>query len=246
MRRLLWLLYQPYKLLVFVPLLMLSTAFFGGLVLVLLMILDARRVSFVCGVGWARLNAWLTPMLVRVSGRENIDPKQSYVVVSNHQSHYDVLVLYGWLGVDFKWVMKQELRKVPGLGAACEALGHIFIDRSSRNAAVATIEAAKNRITGGTSVVFFPEGTRSRDGQLGAFKKGAFRMACDLGVPILPVTILGTRTILPPETKDLFPGRARMIIHPPVPVDDSDDEDLTALIERVRTVISAPLESPSA
>ncbi len=79
-------------------------------------------------------------MLVKVHGRENINPQQSYVIVSNHQSHYDVFVLYGWLGIDFKWVMKQELRKVPGLGIGCEKVGHIFIDRSNTERAFSITE----------------------------------------------------------------------------------------------------------
>ncbi len=147
--------------------------------------------------------AWVTPMRVSVEGRENLDPKQSYVLVSNHQSQYDIFLLYGWLGVDFKWVMKKELRKVLGIGVACDRLGHIFIDRSNHAAALATLETAKERIVDGTSVIFFPEGTRSRDGQLKKFKKGAFRMAVDLGLPILPLTVTGTRDVLPAGTSDL-------------------------------------------
>jgi 1-acyl-sn-glycerol-3-phosphate acyltransferase len=112
--------------------------------------------------------------------------------------------------------MKKELRGIPGLGASCERMGHIFVDRSSALAATRTLEAARDRATEGASVLFFPEGTRSPDGALGAFKRGAFRMALDLGLPILPMTIIGTRTILPPGSRDLRPGRARLIIHPPI------------------------------
>ena len=95
-------------------------------------------------------------MSVNVTGRENIDPQQSYVVVANHQSLYDVFVLYGFLGIDFKWVMKQEMRSVPGLGIGCERMGHIFVDRSNVQAAMASIKAAESKIRNGTSVVFFP------------------------------------------------------------------------------------------
>ena len=89
--------------------------------------------------------------------------KQSYVIVSNHQSQYDILLMYGWLGTDFRWVMKKELRRVPVLGLACEKLGHIYVDRSDSAAAVASLNAARKKLVNGTSVVFFPEGTRSRD-----------------------------------------------------------------------------------
>ena len=233
-------LYKIYAWLVFAPLLGLSTVFFGTAAVVLLFFLKPRLVSALCGKNWARVNSFVTPMRVTVIGRENVDPSQSYVIVSNHQSQFDIFVLYGWLNIDFKWVMKKELRKVPAIGIACERLGHIYVDRSNREAALASINMAKQRIVDGTSVLFFPEGTRSRDKRMRPFKKGAFRMALDLQLPILPVTILGTRDILPSDTLDLYPGRATMIIHPPIAIDAYDSNRLNELIERTREVIAAP------
>ena len=236
-----WLLYQPYKCLVVAPVLVLATAFFATLALVLRLFVSARTTSRLAGVSWARVMAWVTPMRVAVEGRENIDPRQSYVLVSNHQSQYDIFVLYGWLGIDFKWVMKQELRTVPGIGVACERLGHIFIDRSNHAAAIATLEAARTKIVDGTSVIFFPEGTRSRDGQILRFKRGAFRMALDLGLPILPLTIVGTRDVLPAGTSDLMPGSARLIIHQPISVEGATAAECQELSDRVRAVIASRL-----
>lgn len=246
MRGFLYWLYQPYKYFVFIPFLAATTAFLGPVAMLLTALFGPRVASRLCGTLWARLNSWATPMGVDVEGAENIDPKQSYVIVANHQSHYDVFVLYGWLGVDFKWVMKKELRRIPVLGIACEKLGHIYIDRSDPRSAVASLQAAKSRIVNGTSVLFFPEGTRSLTGHLGPFKKGAFQMALDLGLPILPVTIAGTRKILPPRTLDLFPGRARMRIHPPIDVSAYDPSRIDRLIARTREVIQSGLESEGA
>ena len=243
-RGLFWWFYQPYKWLVFAPVVVVVTLVLAGLTLVLRPILGARSVSWLTGVSWARLVAWFTPMTVRVEGRDNVDPLQSYVLACNHQSHYDVLVLYGWLGVDFKWVMKQELRRVPGLGAACASLGHIFIDRSDHQAALRSLDEAKKRIVDGTSVMFFPEGTRSPDGRLLRFKRGAFRMAIDLGLPILPLTITGTREVLPARSVDLRPGAARLMIHPPIPTDGLQAEDLSRLMETTKTVIASSLRNP--
>jgi 1-acyl-sn-glycerol-3-phosphate acyltransferase len=240
-RKLLHAAYQPYKYGVYIPFLAGSTLFFGGLTLGMVPLTSPRFASLVCGAAWARLNGVMTPIRVTVRGREHVDPKQSYVIVANHQSHFDVFVLYGWLGIDFKWVMKQELRKIPGLGIGCEMVGHIFIDRSSTARALASLEAAKRRIVDGTSVVFFPEGTRSRDGSLGEFKKGAFRMAIDLGLPILPLTIDGTRDILPPETMDLMPGSARVTIHAPIDTAGCGEDDLASLMERARAAIQSAL-----
>ena len=240
-RTLFWWFYQPYKWLVFVPLMVTTTLVFAAFALGLRLFLDARRASRLAAVPWARLNSWLTPMRVRVEGRDLVDPSQSYVLVSNHQSHYDIFVLYGWLDIDFKWVMKKELRRVPGLGAACARLGHIFIDRSNRKAALATLEGAKERVVDGTSVIFFPEGTRSPDGRLMQFKKGAFRMALDLGLPILPLTVAGTRDVLPAHSADLMPGAARLVIHPPITTDGCTVDDVPRLIEEAREAIASAL-----
>jgi len=236
-----WWAYQPYKYLVVAPALVLVTAFSATLVLILSFFTNARTASRRAAVPWARVMAWVTPMRVEVEGRNNIDPLQSYVLVSNHQSQFDIFVLYGWLGVDFKWVMKQELRKVLGIGVACERLGHIFIDRSNHAAAIATLEAARTKIVDGTSVIFFPEGTRSTDGRLLRFKRGAFRMAVDLGLPILPLTVTGTRDVLPANTSDLMPGSARLIIHEPISIEGVTVEGCQELSDRVREVIASSL-----
>ena len=238
MKTLLRIFYQPYKWLIFGPFLVVTTFIFGPLAVGCATLAGPRPAS-IFGVIWARLNSWATPMLVQIAGRENIDPTQSYVIVSNHQSQYDIFVLYGWLGIDFKWVMKQELRRVPALGVACEKIGHIFIDRSNTAAALRSLSEAKSRVVNGTSVIFFPEGTRSRDGNLGKFKKGAFRMALDLGIPILPVTISGTRAILPTQSIDLFPGHARMTIHPALDIAGYDTQSLKALMETTREIIAS-------
>lgn len=234
-------LYQPYKFLIFVPLLGVFT-FCCGLLAILLAFTVGERIASRCGVFWARLIAGVTPMRVKVQGRENIDKTQSYVVISNHQSQYDIMALYGWLGIDFKWIMKIEIRKVPVLGIACEKLGHVYIDRSDTVAALNSINQAKKKITGGTSVLFFPEGTRSKNGQLLPFKKGAFKMALDLGIPILPITINNTGKVLPPDTINLFPGTAKMTIHPPIEIGQYSEETLSQLMGKVQDTIAAEIQ----
>jgi 1-acyl-sn-glycerol-3-phosphate acyltransferase len=243
MKKLAHILYQPYKWLIFVPCMVISTLFLGAIAIGIASFVSPSLASRTCAVGWSRLNAFLTPILVSVRGRHHIDKKQSYVIVSNHLSHYDIFVLYGWLGIDFKWVMKRELRDLPALGPACDKMGHIYIDRSDREAAIASLEEAKRRIVNGTSVLFFPEGTRSRTGEMREFKKGAFVMAMDLGLPILPITIRNTDKILPPNSTDLFPGRASMVIHEPIDVFGYGTERLGELMTTVRAVIQAGLES---
>ncbi len=238
MKKLLRILYQPYKWFIFGPFIVCSTFLCGALAAVTSAWVNPKFGS-IFGVIWARLNCLATPMVVEIRGKENISKTQSYVIVSNHQSQYDIFVLYGWLGIDFKWVMKKELRNVPALGIACEKVGHIFIDRSNTEAALHSINEAKSKIVNGTSVIFFPEGTRSTDGNLRDFKKGAFKMALDLQIPILPVTISGTRDVLPTKTFDLFPGRACMTVHPPVDISAYDNRNIRTLMETVRDIIAS-------
>lgn len=230
-------LYQPYKWLIFIPFLAVNTLIFGFLAIVISLTFGQKAGSYVGGVLWSRLNGALTPMFVKVHGRSKIKSGQSYVIVSNHLSSYDIFLAYGWLGIDFKWVMKKELRKVPGLGFGSDAVGHIFIDRSSSKAAIETIEKAKSRIVNGTSVLFFPEGTRSKSGELGRFKKGAFNFAFDLNLPVLPVTIVGTDKILPSGTFDIQPGNAELIIHEPIDISLYQREEIGKLMEDTKEVI---------
>jgi 1-acyl-sn-glycerol-3-phosphate acyltransferase len=181
-------------------------------------------------------------MRVKVIGRGNIKKRQSYIVVSNHQSLYDIIVLFGWLLMDIKWVIKEELRTYPVLSFAAEKGGQIWIDRSNPKAAYESLLKAEDKLTDGTSMIVFPEGTRSRTGALGEFKKGAFRAAVELDLPILPITIINTRNILPPETLDLFPGRAIMKIHEPVDTNDYDESSFDGLISDVKAIIQKGLE----
>ncbi len=232
-------LYSFYKWFVVIPMLGVTTFVCGMSIVALVWFVRPSTLSRIFAQSWARINSWVTPMLVSVQGRHHIDPTQSYVIVCNHQSQYDIFVLYGWLNIDFKWVMKQELRNIPVIGIACDKLGHIYVDRSRREAALASIEAAKTRVTDGTSVLFFPEGTRSRNGQLKSFKKGAFHFALDLQLPLLPITIEGTRQILPSDTLDLFPGRATMTIHAPIDIQGYRRESIKELAALVRQKIES-------
>lgn len=219
-------LYACYAYLFLIPFAFLWSFLCGWVAAISAILISQRFGSAKVGGLWARVIGWLTPMRVSVEGRDLIDPRQTYVVVCNHQSQYDILLVYGWLGVDLRWVMKQELRKLPGIGIACEKVGHIFVDRSNPEAARRSINEALERIGNGVGILFFPEGTRSLDGRLKPFKKGAFRLAQEQQLPVLPLTLLGTREILPPQTLRVRPGRARIVIHPPIDPQGKDSRDL--------------------
>lgn len=191
---------------------------------------------------WGRLNLALSGVSMSVSGDEFIDENQPYIVMANHQSYYDVFALIGYLPLPLKWVMKMELRKIPIFGIACETVGHIYVDRGNSEKARKSLKAAGEKIRAGSSVVFFPEGTRSPDGKLQDFKKGGFVMALEAGVPILPVTMVGGRKILPKKSLRILPGDMKLIIHKPIPVDEYTYETREKLIERVRKAIEKDME----
>lgn len=224
---------------------MVSTLVFGALAVILSTLINQKVGSFIGGAVWARLNSYLIPIVVKIIGKENIDNNQSYIIIANHQSQVDIFVLYGWLGIDFKWVLKQELRKIPGLGIGCEKVGHIFIDRTNPQKAITTLNAAKQKVVNGTSVVFFPEGTRESSGKLGDFKKGAFIFAIETGVPLLPVTLINTGNILPPHTVNLLPGWAKMIIHKKIEVTAYTAHHIDELMSKARNTILGGLAEHS-
>jgi 1-acyl-sn-glycerol-3-phosphate acyltransferase len=230
--------YQVYAWLIFFPLTAIWCLFCGWLAVLAAIAVSPKFASRYVGIPWARLIGLLTPMRVTVEGAENADPRHSYVVVCNHVSQYDILLVYGWLSLDLKWVMKKEIRKLPGIGIACEKVGHIFVDRGKPEAAKQAINEALERVGDGVGVLFFPEGTRSVDARLKRFKTGAFRTALDTGLPVLPVTLLGTQKILPAKSLRLFPGRAGMVIHPPI---EAGEQTVRELRDATHEVIASAL-----
>ena len=181
-------------------------------------------------VFWSRSLVRLLLVPITVTGRENIDAGQSYVFVSNHQSFLDVFAIYGWLPVNFKWLMKKELRRIPFVGFACKVAGHIFVDRSNPVAALHSIKEIEEELQNGVSTVIFPEGTRTKNGEMGRFKRGAFQVALDLHLPIVPISLTGCYEAMPRDTFYVHP-HAHIHMHVGKPIDlsqfiDSDTEKI--------------------
>ncbi len=227
----------PWTLLVFFPLVVLTTAFWGAVTVLIALV--SRRAAFHTGEIWAACLTWASFVRVRVRGREQAPRGSSYVIVCNHQGFYDILALYGFLRRQFRWVMKAELRRIPFLGWGCAAIGHIFVDRRDPQQAIASLEAAKPQLEGGVSVLFFPEGTRSRDGRLLPFKKGAFVMARQLGLPILPVTLVGSAGVLPRGRLFPRPGTIEIHFHPPI--DPASAPNAEQLAQLARAAVESAL-----
>jgi len=228
------------------PLGLLLTLLAGWLTVLAAMIWTPEIASRYVAATWARIICLMTPVGVTVEGAENADPGRSYVVVCNHQSQYDIFLVYGWLKLDLKWVLKAELRKAPGVGIGCEKAGHIFVDRANPEKARQSVSDALKRVGDGVGILFFAEGTRSQDGKLRPFKKGAFRVATSQNIPILPVTIIGTRDIQRSKSLFIFPGRVKMVIHPAIEVDGESQADIRDLMTRTREAIASVLPEEQA
>lgn len=191
---------------------------------------------------WARSILTVSRVPVRVHGLSNIEPGKSYIYMANHQSNFDIPVLLGYLPVQFRWLAKAELFKIPVFGRAMLGAGYVKIDRFNQESAFKSIEEAAQRMKDGVSVMIFPEGTRSRDGNIRPFKKGGFVMAVDSGVPIVPVILKGTRSIMPKSSLRINRGAVEMQIAEPIETAGFSRETKEDLMEQVRTVICKEFE----
>jgi 1-acyl-sn-glycerol-3-phosphate acyltransferase len=191
---------------------------------------------------WARGILFVSRIKVTVNGLANIDPTQSYVYMSNHQSNFDIPVLLAYLPVQFRWLAKAELFKIPIFGRAMRGAGYVKIDRFNQGAAFESLNEAARKMKNGVSIMIFPEGTRSRDGNIRSFKKGGFVMALDAAVPIVPVVLKGTWTIMDKSSLRINTGEVSLNIETPIATTDYTRENKDDLIKSVRAVISEGFE----
>jgi 1-acyl-sn-glycerol-3-phosphate acyltransferase len=214
--------------------------------------MDALRGNVTREVCDERLESWAsrvvanTEMMISVHGREHIAPSKTYLIMSNHQSHYDVAVIYYVLGSAIRMVAKRELFELPVFGRAMRAAGFISVDRKNTESAIASLGDAKDKLGRGIPMWIAPEGTRSPTGDLLPFKKGGFVLALATGAPILPVSIRGTRDVLRAKGVRSRPGvEVFVTIH--APIDPARFKSMTrkaardALSDEVRQAIASGL-----
>jgi 1-acyl-sn-glycerol-3-phosphate acyltransferase len=196
-------------------------------------------------VAWSR--AWLVPAGVdlKIIGEEHVDPGTSYVVVANHRSNIDIMVCFAALPIPIRFLAKAELFRIPIFAQAMRAIGIVEVDRrhSRELSIIETVNRqAEKVIERGHSLIIYPEGTRSRDGAPRPFKKGAFTMAVAAGMPVLPVTVHGTRQIWAPHRIWIHPGEVTVVIDPPIETTELDRGDVDRLRARVQNQINGHLD----
>ncbi len=233
-------LYRIYQIFIMLPILAAATILCATVTILGCALGGEKWWGFRPASMWGRLWCVLAGVKVDVSGRDNIDPGTSYVFVANHQGAYDIFSIYGYLRHNFRWMMKQSLRRIPFVGFSCKVSGQVFVDNSSPSAIRRTMHAAEKQLAKGRSVVVFPEGSRTPDGRLHAFKRGAYTLAVEFGLPVVPVTIDGAYRVMPRTAWLPRPGRITLTIHKPIQA-GADGHDLRPLMEASREAIASAL-----
>lgn len=192
---------------------------------------------------WGRWMCVLNGIQVEMEGLEHVQKDQAQIFVANHQGYFDIFAFSGYLPVQIRWVAKSSLFKIPFVGWAMWAAGSVPVDRSNRKSSYQAFIATIGKLKSGSSIVIFPEGTRSADGTIGPFKKGGPLLSIRSGAPLVPVTILGTRNIIKKGSFVIQPGKVRIIISPPISSQAVAEEKEEVILKNLRDVICTNFES---
>jgi hypothetical protein len=232
-------LYRIYQLFIAAPLVALLTLLTTLLTTLGCVLGNGHFWGYYPGKCWSWLTIRILLLPVKVEGREHLDKKQSYVFVSNHQGAFDIFLIYGFLGRNFKWMMKYQLRKMPFIGMACQAAHHIFVDKRGTAKIKQTYLEARQTLKDGMSLVVFPEGARTFTGHMGDFKRGAYMLASDLQLPVVPLTINGSFQVMPRmrDMKWVQWHPLTLTIHEPIPPKEQSSENITATLQESYQVI---------
>lgn len=237
-------LYRIYQLLIALPLIAIYTLITSLMVTIGCTLGNGHFWGYYPGKWWAQFIIRILLLPVKVEGRENLVKGQSYVFVANHQGAFDIFLIYGFLSRNFKWMMKRQLRQMPFVGKACESAHHIFVDKRGASKIRETYDRARQTLQGGMSLVVFPEGARSFTGHMGVFKRGAFMLADDIELPVVPLTINGSFDIMP-RTRDMkwvVWHPLRLTIHKPILPVGKGTDNIKYLEEESYKVVMGGLE----
>lgn len=188
-----------------------------------------------CARAWAWLIVKTTGVRIHVEGLEHLEAGRSYVFAANHQSIYDIPILFTSIPAQLRIVAKESLGRIPFMGWHLHRAGHLLVDR--RNPGPGIVAKMKRLIGESSSLIVFPEGTRSVDGAVGRFKKGPFLVAIDARLPVVPVSIAGSRHVMKKGQLTVCPGEVRVTVHEPLPTSNVDRKDVLAFAARVQEVV---------
>lgn len=232
--------YNIYTYLIATPLFLINSIVNGSLLALVGLLGDRKYFSYWIPRVWAWFTCFVYLIPVEVKGREFLDKKQTYVFLPNHQGYFDIFLTYAYLGVNFKWMLKDYLRNIPFIGYACAKSGHVYLGESRESIMRAILES-KHNLENGLSMTIFPEGTRSVDGKMGEFKRGAFMLASQLERPIVPITINGSYEVFNREATMVTRHPLQLIIHKPISVEEQKARGTKQIMKDVYDVIHEDL-----
>lgn len=235
--------YRLYQLFIAAPIILVWTIFISLTVAIGCTLGNGHFWGYYPGKWWAWLILKVLLIPVKVEGRENLQEGESYVFVSNHQGAFDIFLIYGYLNRNFKWMMKWQLKKIPFVGYACEKSHQIFVDKRGASKIKKSYDEARTILRDGISLTVFPEGARTFTGHMGMFRRGAFMLADELQLPVVPLTINGSFNILPRmnDGKWLTWHPLKLAIHQPIRPESQGPENIKHTLEESYQVIMADL-----
>ena len=235
--------YRLYQLLICLPILVVASIITSLTTVIGCMLGNGHFWGYYPGKLWAQLIIRVLFLPVKVEGRENLVSGRSYVFVANHQGAFDIFLIYGFLNRNFKWMMKRQLRDIPLVGKACEASHQIFVDKRGPARIRETYDKARKTLSGGMSLVVFPEGARSFTGHMGVFKRGAFMLADDLQLDVVPITINGSFNVMPRmrDMKWVTWHPLRLTIHKPIAPQGKGNDNIKAIEKESYDVVMSGL-----
>ena len=220
-----------------IPLITMYTVVLGTVSLVSTLIDRTGDFAHRCARAWARLILATSGVRVRVSGLEHLEAGRSYVLAANHQSIYDIPIVFSAIPAQLRIVAKESLGRIPFMGWHLHRAGHLLVDR--RNPGPDIVEKMRRLVSESSSLIVFPEGTRSIDGRVGRFKKGSFLVAIDAGLPVVPVSIGGSSWVMKKGGIVVQPGEVELTVHPPIATAGIARENVVTFAESVRQVVAS-------
>ena len=216
-----------------------ATIILGIPVMIAGMLSRTGNLAFSISKIWAYIILAVSFVRTEIKNKAKLLKGTSYIIISNHQSHFDILALVTTLGIQFRWIIKKEILKIPIFGYALYTSRNIFIDRSNTTRAIESINKGVYRLPRDAGVMVFTEGTRSSDRQIHEFKKGGFMIAIARKISILPVTVNGSRRVLPKGSLVVKPGKIQVIIGDPIDTSGYTTDTVQELIDKTRQVVMA-------